>query len=111
MPLHVLALIAAVIFETIATSALKPSEQFTKLGPTAVVIVGYAASFWLLAYAVRFIPIGILYAFWSGLGIVLVAIIGFIVFGDKLDMPAIVGLGLILAGIVVINLFSATTGH
>lgn len=111
MPLHIIALIFAVISETIATSALKSSEQFTKLGPTLLVVIGYGASFWLLAYAVRFIPIGILYAVWSGLGIVLVALIAYILFGEKLDLPAIVGLGLILAGIVVINLFSNSAGH
>ncbi|WIV52197.1 SMR family transporter [Marivivens sp. LCG002] len=111
MKLHIAALLIAIVFETIATSALKASDQFTKLTPTLIVIFGYAASFWLLAYAVRFMPVGIVYAIWSGLGIVLVAVIAFVVFGQKLDLPAVIGLGLILAGILVINIFSNTTGH
>lgn len=111
MPTHVIALIFAIIAETIATSALKASEQFTKLGPTAIVVVGYAISFYLLAYAVRFMPVGIVYAIWSGLGIVLVAIIGWVWFKQSLDLPAIIGLAMILGGIVVINLFSAAASH
>ena len=111
MPTHVIALIFAIIAETIATSALKASEQFTKLGPTAIVVVGYAISFYLLAYAVRFMPVGIVYAIWSGLGIVLVAIIGWVWFKQMLDLPAIIGLAMILGGIVVINLFSAAASH
>ena len=111
MPTHVIALIFAIIAETIATSALKASEQFTKLGPTAIVVVGYAISFYLLAYAVRFMPVGIVYAIWSGLGIVLVAIIGWFWFKQSLDLPAIIGLAMILGGIVVINLFSAAASH
>ena len=111
MPTHVIALIFAIIAETIATSALKASEQFTKLGPSAIVIVGYAISFYLLAYAVRFMPVGIVYAIWSGLGIVLVAIIGWFWFKQSLDLPAIIGLAMILGGIVVINLFSAAASH
>ena len=111
MPTHVIALIFAIIAETIATSALKASEQFTKLGPTAIVVIGYAISFYLLAYAVRFMPVGIVYAIWSGLGIVLVAIIGWVWFKQMLDLPAIIGLAMILGGIVVINLFSAAASH
>lgn len=111
MPTHVIALISAIIAETIATSALKASEQFTKLGPSAIVIIGYAISFYLLAYAVRFMPVGIVYAIWSGLGIVLVAIIGWVWFKQSLDLPAIIGLAMILGGIVVINLFSAAASH
>ncbi|OUD10927.1 QacE family quaternary ammonium compound efflux SMR transporter [Marivivens niveibacter] len=111
MPTHVIALIFAIIAETIATSALKASEQFTKLGPTAIVVIGYAISFYLLAYAVRFMPVGIVYAIWSGLGIVLVAIIGWVWFKQMLDLPAIIGLAMILGGIVVINVFSGATSH
>ncbi|WP_194095544.1 DMT family transporter [Marivivens aquimaris] len=111
MPTHIIALLFAIVAETIATSALKASDQFTKIGPTAIVVIGYAISFYLLAYAVRFMPTGIVYAIWSGLGIVLVAVISWLWFGQKLDLGAIIGLGLILAGIVVINLFSDTASH
>ena len=110
MPLYVISLVFAIVFETIGTSALKSSEQFTRLWPSVIVVVAYGASFYLLSYSIRFMPIGIVYAIWSGLGIVLVAIIGWFVFGQHLDLPAILGLGLILSGIVVINLFSNTTG-
>lgn len=110
MPTHIIALIIAIISETIATSALKASDQFTKIGPTVIVVIGYAISFYLLAYTVRFLPVGIVYAIWSGLGIVLVAIIGWLWFGQHLDLPAVLGLALILSGIVVINVFSKA-GH
>lgn len=106
MPNHVIALIFAIIAETVATSALKASEQFTKTGPSIVVVIGYGISFYLLSYAVRFMPIGIVYAIWSGLGIVLVAMIGWLYFKQSLDIAAIIGLSLILGGIVIINVFS-----
>lgn len=106
MPNHVIALIFAIIAETVATSALKASEQFTKTGPAIVVVIGYGISFYLLSYAVRFMPIGIVYAIWSGLGIVLVAMIGWLYFKQSLDIAAIIGLSLILGGIVIINVFS-----
>jgi small multidrug resistance pump len=110
MPTHIIALVFAVMAETVATSALKASDQFTKLGPTAVVVVGYAISFYLLAYTVRFMPVGIVYALWSGMGIIFVSIIGWVWFKQYLDLPAILGLAMILGGIVVINVFSNTTG-
>ena len=101
----------AVAFETIGTSAMQASQQFTRLWPSVLVIVGYAISFYFMALTLRYMPVGIVYALWSGLGIILLALIGYAVFGQKLDLPAIAGLGLIIAGIVVIQLFSNATAH
>ena len=101
----------AVAFETIGTSAMQASQQFTRLWPSVLVVVGYAISFYFMALTLRFMPVGIVYALWSGLGIILIALIGYAVFGQKLDFPAIAGLGLIIAGIVVIQLFSNATAH
>ena len=101
----------AVAFETIGTSAMQASQQFTRLWPSVLVVVGYAISFYFMALTLRFMPVGIVYALWSGLGIILIALIGHAVFGQKLDLPAIAGLGLIIAGIVVIQLFSNATAH
>ena len=110
MPAY-LALVLAIAFETIGTSALNASQQFTRIWPSALVVLAYAASFWFMAVALRTMPVGIVYAIWSGLGIVFIAAIGYVVFGQRLDLPALLGLGLILAGILVIHLFSATTTH
>ncbi|RKR09580.1 small multidrug resistance pump [Flavobacterium sp. 90] len=101
----------AIIFEIIATSALKKSEQFTQLIPSIVTIVGYFAAFYFLSFAIRTIPVGIAYAIWSGVGIVLITIIGAVFFKQIPDLPAIIGLALIMIGVVVINLFSKTTAH
>ncbi|WP_300517885.1 SMR family transporter [Aliiroseovarius sp.] len=106
-----LILFAAVVFETIGTSALQASQQFTRVGPSVAVVVAYVISFILLGWALKFMPVGIAYAIWSGLGIVLIAAIGYAVFGQRLDLPAVLGLALILAGIVVINLFSSSASH
>ncbi|MGQ3072288.1 MAG: DMT family transporter [Ferrovibrionaceae bacterium] len=101
----------AIIAEVVATSALKASEQFTKLVPSAIVVIGYGVAFYFLALCLRTIPVGVAYAIWSGLGVVLVAVIGYFVFDQKLDAPAMVGIGLILAGVLVLNLLSKTSGH
>lgn len=90
---------------------MQASQQFTRLWPSVLVIVGYAISFYFMALTLRYMPVGIVYALWSGLGIILIALIGYAVFGQKLDLPAIAGLGLIIAGIVVIQLFSNATAH
>ncbi len=111
MPKHFIFLILAVIAETIGTTALQASHQFTRLAPAVVVVVAYAISFYLLALTLKVMPVGIMYAMWSGLGIVLIAIIGFAVFGQRLDWAAVLGIGLILVGIVIIQLFSATATH
>lgn len=109
--MHYLHLFIAVLCETIGTSALQASHQFTRLGPSILVVVGYAMSFYFMSLTLRAMPVGVVYAMWSGLGILLIAIIGFVVFGQKLDLPAVLGLGLILAGIGVIHLFSSTATH
>lgn len=101
----------AILFEIIATSALKKSEEFSKLIPSIITIVGYCGAFYFLSFAIRTIPIGIAYAIWSGVGIVLITIIGAVFFKQIPDLPAIIGLSLILIGVIIINLFSKTTGH
>lgn len=108
MPWLLLAL--AVVAETIGTTALKASDGFTRTAPSLVVPVAYGISFWLLATVLRTIPVGIAYAIWSGLGVVLIALIGRFAFGQRLDAPALVGIALILAGIVVMQVFSRSTG-
>ncbi|HNU10893.1 MAG TPA: SMR family transporter [Rubrivivax sp.] len=97
---------AAIVSEVIATSALKASAGFTRLLPSTVTAVGYALSFYLLSQALKTIPVGVAYAIWSGLGIVLISIVGWLVFGQKLDAPTLAGIALIIAGLVVMNLFS-----
>ena len=104
-------LIAAVIAEVVATSALATSDGFTKPMPSLITAVGYGIAFYLLSLTLRTIPVGIVYAVWSGLGIVLIAAVGAMWLRQPLDLPAVVGLGLILAGIVVVNMFSKTAGH
>ncbi len=106
-----LLLVAAVLMETIGTSALQASQQFSRLWPSVIVVVAYAVSFYLLAMTLKFLPVGITYAIWSGFGIVFIAVIGYFVFGQKLDLPAVLGMGLILVGILVIHLFSKTVAH
>ena len=101
----------AIIAEVIATSALKASEEFTKVVPSLIVIIGYGASFYFLTHVLKTIPVGVTYATWSGLGIVLVTIAGVILYKQTPDLPAVLGMGLIIAGVVVINVFSKTVGH
>jgi small multidrug resistance pump len=104
-------LFAAIISEVVATSALKAAEGFTRFWPSAVVIVGYGVAFYCLSLTMRTIPIGIAYAIWSGIGIVLIALVGVLLYRQPLDAPALIGMALILAGVLVINLFSKTAGH
>lgn len=106
-----LILVLAVVAETIGTTALQASQQFTRPLPTILVVVAYGAAFYLLAWVLRTMPVGIAYAMWSGLGIVLIAIIGRLVFGQKLDLAAILGMAMILGGIVVIQVFSKVATH
>ena len=101
----------AIIAEVAATSALKASEEFTRLAPSIIVVVGYGVAFYFMTLVLRVIPIGITYAVWSGLGIVLVTIVGFFLYKQTLDIPAIIGMGLIVSGVIVINVFSETIGH
>jgi small multidrug resistance pump len=104
-------LLIAVAAETIGTSALQASQQFTRFWPSVFVIVAYAAAFYFLSLTLRTLPVGIVYALWSGLGIIFIALIGFAVFGQKLDLAAVTGMALIVAGIGVIHLFSNATPH
>jgi small multidrug resistance pump len=98
----------AILAEVIGTSALKASNGFTVPLPSLVVVTGYSVSFYFLSLALRAIPVGIAYAIWSGVGIVLISTIAWIVYRQALDIAAIVGIGLIVAGVVVIQLFSST---
>jgi len=111
MPTAYYYLIVAIIFETVGTSALQASQQFTRLGPSIIVVIAYGLSFFLLALSLRTIPVGIAYAIWSALGIVMIAAIGFVVFGQKLDMAAIIGLGMIIGGVATIHIFSNSVNH
>jgi len=104
-------LATAILFETIGTTALKASDGFTKLWPTVISVIGYIVAIYLLSLVLRSIPVGIAYAIWSGLGIVFIAIIGYFTFNQRLDGAAVLGLTLIIAGILVINLFSSATSH
>lgn len=106
-----LALLGAILVEVVATNALKASEGFTRLGPSAVTVVGYAISFYLLSLALKTIPVGVAYAIWSGIGIVLVTIVAWFWFGQKLDAAALLGIGLILTGVVIIRAFATDLGQ
>lgn len=101
----------AIIFEIIATTFLKKSEEFSKLWPSVVTVVGYAAAFYFLSITLRHIPVGITYAIWSGVGIVFITMIGIIAFKQVPDLPAIIGIALIVIGVIVINVFSKMGTH
>lgn len=106
-----LALSIAIICEVIATSYIPKTEQFTKMMPSTVVLIGYGIAFFLLSVTVKTMPVGVVYAIWSGAGIVLVATVGYFVYGQRLDLPALVGIGFILTGVMIVNLLSKTVGH
>ncbi|MBA6419129.1 DMT family transporter [Pseudomonas neustonica] len=108
---HWFYLATAIVTEVIATSALKASEGFSKPLPSVVVVIGYLVSFYFLSLTLKTIPVGIAYAIWSGVGIVLISLVAWMLYGQKLDLPALIGMGMIMAGVMVINLFSSTTGH
>lgn len=108
---HWLALAIAIVAEVIATSALKASNEFTRLIPSIIVVLGYGTAFYCMAISMRVLPVGIMYAIWSGMGIVLVSIIGWLVYKQTLDWPSLLGMGLIIAGVIVIHLFSTSVGH
>jgi small multidrug resistance pump len=101
----------AIISEVIGSSFLNASNQFTKLIPSAITVVAYLLCFYFLSIALKSIPLGTAYAIWGGLGIVLTAIISVVVFKNKLDIPAVIGISLIVAGVVVLNVFSKSTAH
>ncbi len=104
-------LLLSIASEVIATTALKLSDSFTRLWPSLITVMFYIIAFWSLTISMRTIPTGIIYAVWSGAGIVLISLAGWIIYGQKLDMAALTGIGLIIAGVMVINLFSNSTGH
>lgn len=101
----------AIIAEVIATSALKSSAGFSKLMPSMLVVLGYAVAFYFLSLVLKSVPVGVAYAIWSGLGIVLISIVGAVIFGQKLDLPAIIGMLLIVSGVFVMNVFSNSVSH
>jgi small multidrug resistance pump len=104
-------LAAAIVAEVIATSALAKTNGFTSLWPSLVSIAFYGIAFFLLSLVTRVMPVGIVYAVWSGAGIVLVALAGWLIFGQKLDAAAMIGLAMILAGVLIINLLSKSVSH
>ena len=101
----------AIAAEVLATSALKASEEFTRLIPSVIVVAGYAVAFYFMTLVLRTIPVGITYAVWSGLGIVLVTIVGIFLYKQTPDLPAIIGMSFIVMGVVIMHLFSKTINH
>jgi small multidrug resistance pump len=109
--MHYLYLAVAILSEVVATSLLKASGEFTRLWPSIGVVLGYGTAFYFMTLTLRVIPVGIAYAIWSGVGIVLVTAAAWVFYGQKLDAPALAGSGLIVAGVLVINLFSKSAAH
>ncbi|MBK7600240.1 MAG: QacE family quaternary ammonium compound efflux SMR transporter [Acidobacteria bacterium] len=109
--MHWVFLTVAIVSEVIGTSALKSSEGFSRLWPSAIVVVGYASAFYFLSLTLKTLPVGVAYAIWSGAGVALIALIAWVIYGQALDLPAIIGMLLIMAGVVVLNLFSNTVSH
>jgi small multidrug resistance pump len=101
----------AIVSEVVATSALRAAEGFTRLVPSVLVVVGYALAFLFLSLTLKTIPVGIAYAIWAGIGIVLVSLVAYFLYGQALDAPAMIGMGLIVAGVAVINVFSKSGAH
>ncbi len=101
----------AIVFEIIATTFLKKSEEFSKLWPSVVTVIGYACAFYFLSLTLRQIPVGITYAIWSGVGIIFITVIGVIAFRQVPDVPAIIGIALIVIGVIIINVFSKMGTH
>lgn len=101
----------AIVTEVIATTALKSSNGFTKLTPSIIVITGYVISFYMLSITLKSLPMGITYAIWSGVGIVLISLIGWLYFKQQLDTASLIGMALIVAGVIVINVFSSSISH
>ncbi len=104
-------LAVAIVAEVIATTALRAADGFTQLWPSLISIVGYVVAFYFLSLTLRSMPVGIAYAIWSGVGIVLISLAGWLIYKQLLDLPALLGMGLIMAGVIVINLFSKTAVH
>ena len=106
-----LAITIAIAAEVLATSALKASQEFSKLWPSLFVVIGYGIAFYFMTISLRSMPVGVMYAIWSGVGIVAISIIGWIGYKQSLDLPAMIGISLIVLGVMVINLFSKTGPH
>lgn len=104
-------LFIAIVAEVFATSAMAKSDGFTRLWPSLIAFAGYGLAFYLLSLVTRTVPVGIVYAVWSGAGIVLVATAGWLFFGQKLDLAATIGMGMIVAGVLIINLLSKSVSH
>lgn len=104
-------LAVAIVAEVIATTALRAADGFTQLWPSLISIIGYVVAFYFLSLTLRTVPTGVAYAIWSGAGIVLISLVGWLWQGQTLDLPALAGMGLIVAGVLVIQLFSKTAGH
>ncbi len=104
-------LVLAIVAEVIATSALKASMGFTRPIPSLVVVAGYGMAFYLLSLVLKTLPVGVAYAIWAGLGIVLVTLVGIVIFGERPDLPAVIGIGLIVAGVVMLQVFSKMNVH
>jgi small multidrug resistance pump len=105
------ALGGAIVLETIATALLAQSQQFTRPWPSAGMVICYGLSFYLLSHALKVMPVGVAYAIWSGLGIVLISAVSYFAFRQALDLAAIIGIGFILTGVVIVNAFSASASH
>ncbi|WP_439609063.1 DMT family transporter [Hydrogenophaga sp.] len=101
----------AIVAEVIGTTALKASESFTRLVPSLVVVVGYGVAFYCLSLVLKTVPVGVAYAVWSGLGIALITLVAFVVYGQRIDLAGLLGMGLIIAGVVVLNVFSKSSVH
>lgn len=108
---HWLAIAIAIAAEVTATTVLKASNEFTRLWPSLIVVAGYGTAFYFMTISMRVLPVGIMYAIWSGSGMILISILGWLVYRQSLDAPAMIGMGLIITGVIVINVFSKTVGH
>lgn len=104
-------LILSIVLEVVATSLMKRTDGFTNIVPTIVMLTCYAGAFYFMSLVIRTLPVGVVYATWSGLGIVLVSTIAYFVYKQALDAPAVIGMTLIIAGVVIMNVFSKVTGH
>ena len=111
MSKYYLYLFAAIAFEVAATTARARSASFTKLWPSLIAIAGYALAFWCLSFPLRTMPTGVVYAIWSGMGIVLITAVAWVWYRQSLDLPALIGISLILLGVVIVNVFSSAVNH
>lgn len=104
-------LAVAIVSEVIGTSALKASEGFSRLWPSVIVVICYVSAFYFLSLTLKTIPVGVAYAIWSGVGVALITLIAWVLYGQTLNLPAIIGIVLIVAGVIVLNLFAGTASH